>query len=181
MITPGSAPETLFPLKRRKGGKNTETPSSFSHLLAKTVLNYLFIGSLIWLQFFLRNHWLGKVVFIQSVMMLRHSICFQSPFVSRPIPTRSSAVAAPSWVGEGDAFGKGKRQQMSVKTPWTRRGAWRWLSFYCVRCRSGAAWPVTSFTCESHSWEGKAGLLLISCESQQLWYFSFKLVTVEKV
>lgn len=47
------SPETLFPLRRRKGGKNIVTSSSFSHLLAKTILIYLFIGSLIWLQSFI--------------------------------------------------------------------------------------------------------------------------------
>lgn len=112
--------------------------------------------------------------------MLRHSICFQSLF---PDPSRR---APPPWQrpaewGEGDAFEKGKRRQMSFKTPWTRKGAWRWLSFAV----SGVAWGLHGLwlplPVKVPLEKGKQDLLLISCESQQLWYFSSKLVTVEKV
>ena len=43
----GQPSQTLFLLRRRKDRRNAETPSSFSHLSAKTILNYLLVANFI--------------------------------------------------------------------------------------------------------------------------------------
>lgn len=112
--------------------------------------------------------------------MLRHSICFQSLF---PDPSRR---APPPWQHPAEW----------VKEMLLRRGGdGRWALRLRGQGRgpgggspsavSGVAWGLHGLwlplPVKVPLEKGRQDLLLISCESQQLWYFSSKLVTVEKV